>query len=121
MRMEFRRLVGTVIFETSWPDQDEQIDEFNEQAKEALVSFYEGTEHCFWPKKEFAANAPEEVRIINEQGIVVAKYDIHDFATDTKRSLAQHKMRKDFTKSQSDQRGKPGTRKRSGIPSFQRR
>ena len=99
MRMEFRRLVGTVIFETSWPDQDEQIDEFNEQAKEALVSFYEGTEHCFWPKKEFAANAPEEVRIVDEQGIIVAKYDIHDFATDTKRSVAHHKMRKDFTKS----------------------
>jgi hypothetical protein len=45
--MEFRRLVGTVIFETTWPGQDEPGTEFDEQAKEALASFYEGNEHSF--------------------------------------------------------------------------
>jgi len=64
----------------------------NEQAKEALASFYEGNEHFFWPKREFAPNAPEEVRIINDYGIVVAKYDIHNLGADTKRSLSRRKM-----------------------------
>jgi hypothetical protein len=88
MRMEFRRLIGTIIFETTWPEEEEPIADHNEQAKEALESFYDGNEHCFWPKKEFSPNAPEEVRIINEYGIVVAKYDVHNLAADTKRSLA---------------------------------
>jgi hypothetical protein len=91
MRMEFRRLTGTVIFETAWPAQDEPVTELNEQAKEALTGFYEGNEHSFWPKKEFAPNAPEEVRIIDEYGFVVAKYDIRDLGADTKRSLADVK------------------------------
>lgn len=91
MRMEFRRLIGTIIFETMWPEEEEPITgltDLNEQAKEALESFYDGNEHCFWPKKELSPNAPEEVRILNEYGIVAAKYDVRKFAADTKRSLA---------------------------------
>jgi hypothetical protein len=85
--MEFRRLAGTVIFETPWPTQSEPVTEFREQAKGALTSFYEGNEHFCWPKKEFASNAPEEVRIIDEHGFILGKYDIRELLADTKRTL----------------------------------
>ena len=87
MRMELRRRTGAVIYERYWPVDGQSIEELVAEAKQALAGFYEGDSYCFWPKKKYAPNAPEEVRIIGANGAVVAQYDIGDFRVETNRYL----------------------------------
>jgi hypothetical protein len=75
MRMELRLLIGTLIFDQPWPDKEMSTEELKEQAKDALVNFYEGDERSLWSGTEFARKVPEEVRIVDANGAVVAHYD----------------------------------------------
>jgi formylmethanofuran dehydrogenase subunit D len=88
MRMEFRRLTGELVGQLPWPAQVTSADELRTKAREALAGFYESNELEFWPRERFAANAPEEVRIVSETGEIVVSYTIKDFTADTGRIFA---------------------------------
>ena len=87
MRMEFRRMTGGLVHELAWPVHGRPIAEITAEAKDALASCYEGDAYAFWPKKEFAPNAPEQVRIVDDSGAVVVQYDLVHLLADTNRSL----------------------------------
>lgn len=89
MRMEFRRLIGALVFDRPWPVQGLSKKQLDDQAKDALASLYEGDGRSVWPKKEYASNAPEEVRIVDASGAVLAHYDIRNLVADTKCSSAR--------------------------------
>ena len=82
MRMEFRRLVGTILDVRSWPTHGVTSADLRKQAAAMLRSFYDSDEFAFWPKKQFFQKAPEEVRIVDSAGDVVARYDICDLIAD---------------------------------------
>jgi hypothetical protein len=87
MRMEFRRMTGVLILERAWPAHGRPVEEIAAEAKDALASCYEGDKFSFWPKKEFASNAPEEVRVVDGEGRVIAQYDLCAFLAETQRSM----------------------------------
>ena len=87
MRMEFRRMTGGLIHERTWPAHGRPIEEITAEAKDALRSCYEGDLFSFWPKREFAPNAPEEVRVVDGEGRLIAQYDLCAFLAETQRSL----------------------------------
>jgi hypothetical protein len=91
MRMEFRRMTGGLILEREWPVHGRPIEEIAAEAKDALQSCYEGDTFSFWPKREYAPDAPEEVRVVGLDGEVVVRYDLRNYLAETKRSLvARH-------------------------------
>jgi hypothetical protein len=87
MRMEFRRMNGGVVHEREWPAHGRPIEEVAAEARDALASCYEGDAYAFWPKREFAPDAPQEVRVVDQGGQVIVRYDLRDLLADTKRSL----------------------------------
>jgi len=88
MRMEFRRLTGKSVFEDRpWSTEGIPAAELKEHAKDALMSFYTGNQHEFWPKEQFRDKAPEQARIVDEVGKIIAQYDIRDAIADTGRQL----------------------------------
>lgn len=87
MWMEFRRMSGTLILERAWPSHGRPVEEIAAEAKDALASCYEGDKFSFWPKKEFAPNAPEEVRVVDGEGRIIAQYDLCAFLAETQRSI----------------------------------
>ncbi len=88
MRMEFRRLTGRVLWTRDWSVHGTQAADLRTKAKEALMGFYEGDQHEFWPKAEFRDKVPEEVTIFDASGRLVAAYDIRNMMVDTKRRLS---------------------------------
>ncbi len=52
------------------------------------MSFYDVSSHTFWPKTKVAPNAAEEVRIVTDDGSVLASYSIKDFIAETGKSLS---------------------------------
>jgi hypothetical protein len=88
VKMEFRRLTGKPMFDDRpWQTDGVEISKLREHAKDALASFYTGNDRAFWPKEQFRDKAPEEIRIVDAAGEVVARYDIRDMIADTKRQL----------------------------------
>ena len=87
MRMELRRMNGTVLHEKEWPVHGRPIGEVVAEARDALASCYEGDRFSFWPKKEFYPNTPEEVRVFGSDGDIVVQYDLVALLRDTNRSL----------------------------------
>jgi hypothetical protein len=87
MRMELRRINGTVLHEKEWPVHGRPIGEVVAEARDALASCYEGDRFSFWPKKEYYPNTPEEVRVFGSDGGVVVQYDLVALLRDTNRSL----------------------------------
>ena len=84
MRMEFRRIDGTLIGSMPWRVQVLTFDELRHHAKTALAGFYVHNEHAFWPRRP---DAPEEVRIIDANGEIIVAYTIRDMAEETNRVL----------------------------------
>lgn len=91
MRMEFSRLAGAFISQRPWPVDGRPIEELTIEAKNALAGFYDGDEYSFWPKKEYAANPPEQVLIIDFRGTIVVEYDLGDLLGGSRRSLVAGK------------------------------
>lgn len=86
MRMEFRRLTGeSILGDRPW--QKGTLEELLGHAKAALMGFYDNNQNEFWPKEQFRCKAPEQVRIVDEAGNVVAQYDIRNIIADTGREL----------------------------------
>jgi hypothetical protein len=93
MKMEFRRLTGKAMLDDRpWPSVGVPAAELREHARDALLSFYVGNDHEFWPREEFRDKAPEEVRIVDAAGSVIAGYDIRDIISDTNRQLVGIKI-----------------------------
>ena len=93
MRMEFRKLDGEETFPHKLLAEsfDPKPGELLQFAKNSLNGFYEGVERVFWPKPKHISRAPEEVRIVNDEGDVLAKYTVSDLAKDTKKYLVGQK------------------------------
>ena len=87
MRMELRRLAGTVLEKRPWPILAVNSEELRKDAATVLGGFYESDEHAFWPKSQLAHMTPEEVRILDAAGKVLARYDVWDLIEDTGRKL----------------------------------
>jgi hypothetical protein len=87
LRMEFSRMTGVFISQRAWPVDGKSTDELVTDAKHALAGFYEGDEYAFWPKKEYASNTPEHVRLVDSTGAIVVEYDLAELAAESKRSL----------------------------------
>jgi hypothetical protein len=88
MQLELRRLSGQEVLKELWRSAtDIPTADLDECVKDALMSFYDGDEHNFWPKEQFSAWTPELAHIVDEDGQVLAEYDINDLAEDTGRKL----------------------------------
>jgi len=87
MRMEFSRMTGIFISQRAWPVDGKSTDELVTDAKGALAGFYDSDEYAFWPKAEFASNAPEHVRLVDSTGAIVVEYDLTDLTAESRRSL----------------------------------
>jgi hypothetical protein len=87
MRMEFSRMTGVFISQRPWAVDGKSTDELVTDAKHALSGFYDGDEYAFWPKEEYASNAPEHVRVVDSTGAIVVEYDLAELAAESKRSL----------------------------------
>jgi hypothetical protein len=88
MQLELRRLSGQEVLKELWRSAtDIPTADLDECVKDALMSFYDGDEHNFWPKEQFSAWTPELAQIVDEDGQVLADYDINDLAEDTGRKL----------------------------------
>jgi hypothetical protein len=86
--MEFSRLTGVLVSQRPCPPEGRSIAELCEEAANALANFYENDDHTFWLKKEYAANAPEQVQIIDGDGAVIFEYDLTDLLNRSLRCLA---------------------------------
>jgi hypothetical protein len=75
--MEYRRLVGTVPRSHRWLTE-RPLAALVEDARSALLSHYDVREREYAPKREFFQRAPEEVRILNDEGEVMASWSIAD-------------------------------------------
>jgi hypothetical protein len=83
MKMEFRRLDDGKRVLPDRPWHEGLPAELLEHAKAALMSFYDGNEHDFWAKPQFREGGlPEEVRIVDDAGKVVARYDAREAIAD---------------------------------------
>ena len=87
MRMEFSRMTGVFIYQKAWPVDGRSTDELLTDARRALAGYYESDEYAFWPKGEFASNAPEHVRLVDSSGAIVIEYDLVEMAAESRRSL----------------------------------
>ena len=89
MRLELLRRTGQPVLKELWRSAgDVPVDYLDECVKDELTGFYDGNDREFWPKPEFGEGAPEVARIVDEDGDVLAEYDVDDLAEDTGRSLA---------------------------------
>jgi len=87
MRMEFSRMTGIFISQRAWPVDGKSTDELVTDAKNALAGFYDVDEYAFWPKEQYASNAPEHVRLVDSTGAIVVEYDLAELAAESKLSL----------------------------------
>ena len=87
MRMEFSRMVGIFISQRPWPVDGKSDEQLLAEARDALAGFYDGDEYSFWPKKEYASNVPEHVRVVDSTGAIVLEYDLADLIAESRRSL----------------------------------
>jgi hypothetical protein len=87
MRAEFVRMIGTVLGEIPWPMHDVSPADLRKHAALMLNGFYDHDEFESWPKREFFQKAPEEVRIVRDDGAIMIKYDLLDLIKDTGRRV----------------------------------
>ena len=85
MRLELRRMTAELIFEQPWLTVARTIIERYREAKDALAG---GDAVPLRPKAEYDPNAPEEVRIFDDEGELVARYDLAHFIAEARRALA---------------------------------
>jgi hypothetical protein len=91
MQLELRRLSGQPVLKELWRSMsDIPLADLDECVKDVLLSFYDQNEEKFWPKDQFSAWAPEVARMVDDDGQVLAEYDIDDLAEDTGRHAVDH-------------------------------
>jgi hypothetical protein len=84
MRMEFVHVGGRKNASLPWNVKILTFDELIYQAKVALSGFYVSNENSIWPRQP---NAPEEVRIVDSDGVEIVTYTIRDLLKETQRTL----------------------------------
>src|SRR5262249_27598893 len=88
MRLELLRLSGQPVCKELWRSAaNVPVDYLDDVVRDELLSFYDGNDQVFWPKSEYGQWAPELARIVDDDGELLAKYDIDDLAQDTGRKL----------------------------------
>ncbi|HLZ79120.1 MAG TPA: hypothetical protein VKQ09_07255 [Sphingomonas sp.] len=88
MKLELLRLSGQPVCKDLWRSApDISVDYVDEIVKDELLSFYDGNDRAFWPKPQYGQWAPEVVKIVEDDGELLTKYDINDLAEDTGRKL----------------------------------
>ncbi len=89
MRLELLRLSGQPVRKDLWRSApDISVDYLDDLVRDELLSFYDGNDQVFWPKALYGQWAPELVQMVDDDGELLAKYDINDLAEDTGRHLA---------------------------------
>jgi hypothetical protein len=91
MRVELWRLGDDRPFNThdiGVPVPEEGLAEL---AIDILVSYYEGDDRFFWPKPSYGDRAPQGVRIIDDSGRVLSRYNVYDWSDDTGRELVDRR------------------------------
>ena len=89
MRVELWRLGDDHPFNThdiGVPVPEEALAEL---ARDILMSYYKGDDRFFWPKPPYADKAPQGVRIIDDSGKVLSRYNVYDLSEDTRRELVE--------------------------------
>jgi hypothetical protein len=85
MQVEMRRLHKDIILETlPWQGGALPSAEITAWAKDKLLSYYVQFEPHYWPREKFRNKAPEEVRVIDDTGKLIARYTLEDVARDLK-------------------------------------
>ena len=62
-----------------------------ELARDILMSYYEGDDRFFWPKPSYGDKAPQGVRIVDDSGKVLSRYNVYDWSDDKRRELVDSK------------------------------
>jgi hypothetical protein len=91
MRIELWRLSDDHPFNTHDIGVPVSEDALAELARDILMSYYEGDDHFFWPKPSYGAKAPQGVRIVDDSGKVLSRYNVYDLSDDTRRELVDSK------------------------------
>jgi hypothetical protein len=84
MRMEFRKFGKARTSSVAWKPQLLTFEELGYQVKTALSGFYVSNKHAIWPRHP---NAPEEVRIVDDDGAEIVVYTVNDLIEETGRIL----------------------------------
>ena len=89
MKLELLRLSGQPVCQDLWRSAaDVPVDYLDDLVRDELLSFYDGNDQAFWPKPQYGQWAPEIARMVDDNGALLAKYDVDDLAQDTGRKLA---------------------------------
>ena len=91
MRIELWRLSDDHPFNTHDIGVPVAEDDLPELARDILMSYYAGDEHFFWPKPSYGDKAPQGVRIVDDSGKVLSRYNVYDLSDDTRRDLVHSK------------------------------
>jgi hypothetical protein len=89
MKLELLRLSGQPVCKDLWRSAaDVSVDYLDDLVRDELLSFYDGNDQAFWPKPQYGQWTPEIVQMVDDDGGLLAKYDINDLSVDTGRKLA---------------------------------
>jgi len=66
-------------------------DDLAQLARDILMAYYDGDDRFFWPKPSYGNKAPEGVRIVDDRGEVLSRYNVYDLSEDTRRELVGSK------------------------------
>ena len=91
MRIELWRLSDEHPFNTHDVGVPVPEDALAELVRDILMSYYEGDDHFFWPKPSYGDKAPQGVRIVDDSGKVLSRYNVYDLSDDTQRGLVDSK------------------------------
>jgi hypothetical protein len=91
MRIELWRLSDEYPFNTHDVGVPVPQDDLAELARDILMSYYDGDDRFFWPKPSYGDKAPQGVRIVDDGGTVLSRYNVYDLSDDTGRELVDSK------------------------------
>ena len=91
MRIELWRLSDEHPFNTHDVGFPVPEDALAELARDILMSYYEGDDRFFWPKPSYGDKAPQGVRIVDDSGKVLSRYNVYDLSDDTRREPVDSK------------------------------
>ena len=94
MRIELWRLSDARPFNTHDVGVPVSEDALAELARDILMSYYEGDDRFFWffwPKPSYGDKAPQGVRIVDDSGKVLSRYNVYDLSDDTRREPVDSK------------------------------
>ena len=91
MRVELWRLSDGRPFNTHDLGIPVPQDGLAKLARDILMSYYEGDDRFFWPKPSYGDKAPQGVRIVDDSGKVLSRYNVYDLSDDTGRELVDSK------------------------------